>query len=151
MRTDERLPLNLQPLWMLQSLYLPIGEELNRYMLGVRGLREGKYEVWAGGRLLGKWTSERLERGINIASSTADPWAPGGPWDAQGQAVKVLTDMRDELEQTRRSMARTLTEHPRLRNIEKDAGELERKIVKLQREVARPVAVKFEVRRMEEK
>ena len=146
-RTDERLPLNLAPLWMLHGFYMPIGDDLNRYLLAVTGLPEGRYEITAGGRGLGAWSAEELGRGINIASATADPWQPGGPWDAQGHAVKILTDMRDEIAFARRDMKNNLAAHPRIDALGAEASAVEARIVALQRETARPVPVKFVVRR----
>jgi hypothetical protein len=34
---------------------------------------------------------------MNISSATADAWQPGGPWDAQANVVKALTDARHNL------------------------------------------------------
>jgi acetyl esterase/lipase/lysophospholipase L1-like esterase len=147
-RTDERLPLNLHPLWMLQGIYIPIGDDLNRYTLKVSGLAEGRYEVTAEGRPLGKWKSADLNRGVNIASSSADPWRPGGPWDAQGHAVKVFTDMRDELVHARRSMDRDLATHPQITALREKSDAIERSVIELQRATVRPIPVRFEVRRL---
>jgi lysophospholipase L1-like esterase len=69
-RSDERLPLNLAPLWMLQGMYIPISDELNRYLLTVLNLPKGSYEILAGGRQLGKWSAGELSRGVNLASAT---------------------------------------------------------------------------------
>lgn len=145
-RLDERLPLNLAPLWMLNGLYIPIADELNRYMLSVRSFSPGSFEVLAGNRLLGTWTEAELSRGVNIASATADPWTPGGPWDAQGHAVKVLTDMRDEIVFARRGMAENLKAHPRLTELESEADAIERQICEFQRKLVQPVPVEFVVR-----
>jgi acetyl esterase/lipase/lysophospholipase L1-like esterase len=147
-RSDERLPLNLNPLWMLQGAYIPISTELNRYVLGIKGLAAGLYEVMADDRLLGKWKSVDLERGINIASATADPWQPGGPWDAQGHAVKVFTDMRDELVHAQRAMERDLFRHPQISALREQGRAIEARIVELQRATARPVPVQFRVRKV---
>ena len=147
-RTDERLPLNLAPLWMLHGFYIPIGDELNRYLLAATNLPAGRYEVTAGGRLLGQWNADALARGINIASATADAWAPGGPWDAQAHAVKIFTDMRDELAFARRGMNETLTAHPQIESLRARTTAIEESLVALQRETARPVPVKFVVRRI---
>jgi acetyl esterase/lipase/lysophospholipase L1-like esterase len=149
-RSDERLPLNLNPLWMLQAMYIPIGDELNRYMLTVRGLSAGRYEITADGRQLGKWNSADLERGINIASATADPWRPGGPWDAQGHAVKSFTDMRDELVYARRGVERDLTSHPQLAAIRDRTNAIEAGLIELQRETAKPIPVQFRIRKAED-
>jgi len=145
-RLDERLPLNLAPLWMLHGLYIPIGDELNRYLMTVTGLSEGRYEVTAGGRSLGTWKAGDLNRGINIASATADPWQPGGPWDAQAQAIKVFTDMRDELVFARRGLSQYLPSHPLLSELRTKADEIEKSLVAFQKEIARPVPVRFVIR-----
>jgi hypothetical protein len=145
-RLDERLPLNLAPLWMLNGLYIPISDELNRYMLAVTNLKPDRYEILAGGHLLGSWGDAELSRGVNIASATADPWTPGGPWDAQAHAVKVLTDMRDEIVFARRGIAANLTAHPGLNGLEAEADAIERQIAKFQHQIVQPIPVEFVVR-----
>lgn len=150
-RLDERLPLNLAPLWMLQGMFIPIGDELNRYMLTVKNLPAGRHEVLAGARPLGTWTADALSRGINIASATADPWQPGGPWDAQAHAVKIFTDMRDEVVFARRGMTNYLAIHPDIKTLLTKAEALEKDLTELQREVVRPVPVAFMIRKVETK
>jgi lysophospholipase L1-like esterase len=150
-RLDKRLPLNLAPLWMLHGFYIPIGDELNRYLLAIKNLPEGRYEVNAGGRLLGAWQAGELSRGINLASATADPWQPGGPWDAQAHAVKIFTDMRDELALARRGMNETLMAHPRLNSLQNEVTAIEKNLIKLQRDTARPVPVDFIIRKVTQK
>jgi lysophospholipase L1-like esterase len=150
-RLDERLALNLAPLWMLHGFYIPIGDELNRYLLAIKGLPEGRYEVTAGGRLLGAWQAAELSRGVNLASATADPWQPGGPWDAQAHAVKIFTDMRDELALARRGMNETLTANPRLHDLQNEMAVIEKKLINLQRDTARPVPVRFIARKLAQK
>lgn len=149
-RLDAGLPLNLAPLWMLQGMYIPLGEELNSYLLSVKGLPEGRYEVTADGRKLGKWKNTDLERGINIASATADPWQPGGTWDAQGHAVKVFTDMRDEIVHARRDMERDLANHPHFAALQEKATAIEEALIQLQRATVRPVAVQFRLHKVED-
>lgn len=149
-RLDDRLPLNLQPLWTLQGMFIPL-DELNRYELRVKNLPQARYEISAGGRPLGKWSSDALARGVNLSSATADPWVPGGPWDAQAQAVKVFTDMRDELVLARRNIASQLTEHPRLSDLKGRGDAMERNIVELQRATAQPVPVQFVVKPLDRK
>jgi lysophospholipase L1-like esterase len=149
-RNDEGLPLNLHPLWVLQQAFIPIGSELNRFLLTVKNLPEGQYEISAGGRPLGKWKAADLARGVNIASATADPWQPGGPWDAQAHVLKVFTDMRDELVAARRGMEQTMTANPRYDSLRRDALAIEDRIVALQRAVATPVPTKFVIRKAAE-
>lgn len=146
-RLDEGLPLNLQPLWMLNGMFIPFSDDLNRYMLSIRGLERGRYSITAGGRALGTWDADALTRGINIASASADPWVPGGPWDAQGHIVKTLTDMRDEIVFARRQMEQNLTTKPALESMLAKSKVLEETIVELQRETARPVPAKFVVQK----
>lgn len=146
-RTDERLPLNLAPLWLLSGFYIPIQEELNRYLLTVTNLPKGEYQLISSGKQLGTWSAETLAQGLNISSVTTNGWEPGGLWDAQGHVLKVLTDMRDELAVARRNMAETLIAHPKLKLMEARLKSLETSIVKLQREMARPVPMTFEIRK----
>jgi lysophospholipase L1-like esterase len=146
-RLDDRLPLNLAPLWMLHGFYIPIGDQLNRHSLKVANLADGHYDVLAGGRPLGNWSASELSAGISIASATADPWQPGGPWHAQGHAVKALTDLRDTLDFTRRDMATFLEAHPRQKELMKNAAAIEEDLIALQRDLARPVPVDFVIRR----
>lgn len=150
-REDERLPLNLSPFWMLQGMYIPIGNELNRYMLTVAKLQPGEYEISANGRLLGTWSAAALNEGINIASATADPWVPGGPWDAQAHAVKIFTDMRDELALARQGMGQTLNSHPHLKALQTEVDRIEKSIIKLQRTTAHPISTEFVVKKKSRK
>ncbi|MBI3860635.1 MAG: SGNH/GDSL hydrolase family protein [Planctomycetia bacterium] len=96
-RHDEGLPLNQGLFWALNYRFVPIHDELNRYLLSVQKLVPGQYELLVEGRMVGKYSADQLARGVNIASATADPWQPGGPWDAQAAALKNLTDARHEL------------------------------------------------------
>jgi lysophospholipase L1-like esterase len=146
-RLDERLPLNLAPLWLLSGFYIPIQDELNRYLLTVTNLPQGEYALIASGKEVGSWSAERLGAGLNISSVTTNGWEPGGLWDAQGHTLKVLTDMRDAMANTRRGMDATLKAHPRLESLEGKAKVLEKSIVELQREMARPVPMTFEIRK----
>ena len=52
-RLDEGLPLNFGLFGALRFRFVPIPDELNRYMLAVKGLPEGRYEVLADGRRSG--------------------------------------------------------------------------------------------------
>ncbi len=145
-RTDERLPLNLGLLWLLEGRFVPFTEELNGYWLSVTNLTAGEYEILAGGPSLGKWDAKALAAGVNLASATADPWQPGGPWDVQGQTLKVLTDARDEIEFARRGMDQTLTAHPRLPALHARTVGIEQSLIELQRDLCQPVPVSFVIR-----
>jgi len=150
-RLDSRQPLNLQPLWMLMGFHIPITDELNRYGLTVRGLAEGRWEILAGGRPLGTWTASQLADGINLASASGEPWEPGGPWHAQAQLLKTITDLRDEIDWTRRDLPRLLAGHPERDALAEDARKIEDALQSLQRRLARPVDTEFILRRVAEK
>src|SRR6185503_12948296 len=96
-RLDRGLPLNLGILSGLNYRWVSIPEGINRYLLAVTNLPSGQYEIRAENRKLGNVSAERLARGLNISSMTADGWEPGGPWDAQSDIVKELVDARDYL------------------------------------------------------
>lgn len=145
-RHDERLPLNLHPLWMLNARYLPIGEEFNQYLLKVKNLAPGRYAIFAGGRELGDWDASQIAAGLNLASATANGWTPGGVWDAQAQILKVLTDMRDQAEVARRGAEETLGAHPHQAELIRQLAGAEAGLMTLQRNLAAPVPVLFEIK-----
>ncbi len=115
-RLDQALPLNQGIFFALNYRFVPIFDELNRYTLKVDGLVDGRYDVKAGGRKLGVWTSKQLAAGINICSATSDGWQPGDPWNVQANKLKELTDARSQL-----SIARLQS---RLYQSESDAAQL---------------------------
>src|SRR5699024_8764030 len=71
-RLDEGLPINFGPLGVLKFIYLPIPDELNRYMLTVKNLSPGKYDLTVNGRPVGTWSAAEFARGLNISSATPD-------------------------------------------------------------------------------
>ena len=146
-RLDTCQPLNLQPLWMLMGFHIPITDELNRYGMTVHSLSEGRWDVLAGGRLLGTWTAAQLAEGVNLASASAEPWEPGGPWHAQAQILEIITDLRDEIDWTRRDMPRLLSSHPDQRALAQEAESIETSLRSLQRRLAKPVPTEYRIRR----
>ena len=100
-RLDDGLPINFGLFGALQFRYVPVPEELNRYMLTVKNLSEGGYDVTADDRPLGQFTARQLAEGVNLSSATADGWEPGGPWDAQAWILKDMTE-RSQLASSRR-------------------------------------------------
>jgi len=147
-RTDERLPFNFGLLWTLNEAYIPFENELNRYMLTVQDLPQGQYEVTAGGRALGDWSADALARGINIASATTNAWQPGGPWEAQADALKTFTESRNNLAFARLDMEQTLTSNPHLASLRKKTISIEKAIIALQLATAQPAPVKFVIRKV---
>ena len=147
-RLDECLPLNLGPLSGLNYRWIPMPEGINRYLLTVKNLPAGTYEIRAEGRLLGKSTADRLAAGLNISSMTADGWEPGGPWDAQSTVVKELVDARDKLWMGALLRTHFLTTHPQLAELESQTREANEKIGAQQKATAKPYPYHFQIRRV---
>src|SRR5262249_28757400 len=145
-RLDEGLPLHLGIFGPLCYRFIPIPEELDRYMLTVRGLAPGKYAITADGRALGTFTAESLERGLNLCSATADGWQPGGPWDAQANLLIKLTDARGEVAQARKFAGLYTRAHPNRDPLDKQADETDRKLEAPQQPLVKPAPYRFEVR-----
>ena len=146
-RLDNGLPLNLGALSGLQYRWITIPDGINRYMVAVQGLAAGDYEIRAEGRLLGKTTAAQLARGLNLASMTADPWEPGGPWDAQSCIVKELVDARDKLWMSRFMRSRFLANHPQNDVLGMRTKELDDALFAQQHAAAKPYAYRFEIRK----
>src|SRR5262249_40543871 len=82
MRLDEGLPFNQGLFFALHYRFVPIPDELSRYMLRIDNLAAGRYEIKADDRSLGTFTAAQLGKGVNITFATASAWQPGGPWNA---------------------------------------------------------------------
>ena len=145
-RLDEGLPLNLGILGVLQFRFIPIPDQLNRYLLTVRNLPAGRYEIHVEGRLVGTVTERQLHDGLNISSMTADAWEPGGPWDAQAAVLKELTDARDHLFVGNLLRNQFLPEHPQCNALTSQSAKMEERLIALQRDIARPFPYHFEIR-----
>jgi lysophospholipase L1-like esterase len=148
-RLDEGLPLNGEMFFALHFRFVPIHNELNRYLLQVKSLPEGKYDVIVDGRRVSAYTAAQLAAGVNISSATTNGWLPGGPWDAQANILNSLTEARDKLELSARlSVAhlpdQTLTDQY-LERVRSENARLE----ELQRLVARPRPYRFIVQKAE--
>lgn len=149
-RLDEGLPINFGTLGALNFFFIPVPEELNRYMLTVRGLAAGKYDLSAGGRALGRFTERQLAAGLNISSMTANGWEPGGPWDAQAAALKMVTDARMEITGSQAYSKLFLDTHPGMDAVRKETKATLDHLEALQRKYATPVTVHFWVARSAE-
>jgi lysophospholipase L1-like esterase len=71
---------------------IPFTEEMNREMLTVHGLGSGNYSVTIDNKPIGKWTSEQLGAGINLALINTTP-----QYD-QAMTVLLLNEERMALE-----------------------------------------------------
>lgn len=145
-RNDAGLPMNLGILSALQYRFIPVPETLNRYELAVQGLASGRYTVRAEGRLLGTYDAKQLADGVNISSATTDGWVPGGPWDAQSDAVKELVEARDKMWMGGRIRAEYNHNNPDSAGLAKSFARLDDQLTELARTQARPYRYHFEVR-----
>lgn len=147
-RLDAGLPLNRGTFSALDYRWIPIPDGLNRYLLQIDHLPSGKYSIEADGRPVHTVTADELARGINMASMTADPWQPGGPWNVQSDIVKELVDARDKLLQAER--LEQAFESSRF--LAPAGGEayksLDVPLIQLQRQTARPRPYAFEIIRI---
>lgn len=145
-RLDDGLPVNFGVFGALQFQFVPVPEELNRYMLAVRGLPDGRYEILVDGRPLGAFPADRLAAGVNISSATADGWEPGGPWDAQAALLIRLTDARAEVATADRMTDHYLPGHPERQALRRRTAEADARLVDLQRALIQPRPFHFVVR-----
>ncbi len=148
-RLDEGLPLNFGLFGALQFRFIPFPDQLNRYLLTVRELPEGKYEVLADGRKLATYSHKQLAAGVNISFATSDPWQPGGPWDVQSTLVKHLTDSRSQLHLSQIQATAYITNETRLAALAADAAKVNSSLEDLQHKAAQPRKYHFEVRKAE--
>lgn len=145
-RLDEGLPINFGPLGTLNFWFIPIPDELNRYMLIIKNLTEREYEIEVNGRNLGSFKKEALEKGLNISSVTPDPWQPGGPWDVQATLVRYITESRDKLAFTKQRFDDYLKDNPNKPKALKATGEIETRLQELQHIVAQPIPYHFKIK-----
>lgn len=147
-RLDRGLPLNLGIFSALNHRWIPIPDTLNGYRLKVTGLDAGEYELRAEGRLLGKYSAERLARGENIASATSNGWEPGGPWDAQSDAVREIIDARDKAWGGEHFRQQFNGDNPATKKIQRQARTADQDLVTLARSMAKPYPYRFEIRKV---
>jgi lysophospholipase L1-like esterase len=145
-RLDEGLPLNGETFFALHFRFVPIPEELNRYMLTVTSLPPGKYEVAADDRVVGSYSAEQLAKGVNLCSATPDPWLPGGPWSAQANILHSLTESRDKLDMARMLARYHLDGRDVPKELMPEARQANAEMEEMQRLVARPRLYRFVVR-----
>jgi lysophospholipase L1-like esterase len=142
-RLDEGLPLNFGMLQGLKFRFIPIPDELNRYLLAVHGLARGNYQVQADERVLGTFSSAQLEQGVNLSSASPDPWVPGGTWDGQAWLLNMLTNGRAELTLSQRYSADYLKHYAGRAAIDDETTALVKQIETLQRHLAKPATYHF--------
>jgi lysophospholipase L1-like esterase len=148
-RLDEGLPLNAETFFALNFRFIPIPDELNRYVVTVKNLPPGRYTLTADGRGVGTWSAEHFANGINIASATTDGWLPGGPWDAQANILSSLTEARDRLDMARLRANSHLPATKLASEQNTDIAEANSQIETQQREAAKPRPYHFVIERAE--
>ena len=149
-RLDEGLPFNQGLFFGLRYRFIPLPDEMNRYMLTVTNLKPGKYAVTADDRALGTFSADQLRRGLNLASATADGWQPGGPWDAAAWALNYLTESRNEAANVDKLSGEYLKTHPNRDEILAKVANINSRLEQCQRAVARPATYHFVVRAAKE-
>lgn len=145
-RLDEGLPINFGLFGALAYRYIPIPDEINRYMLTVENLKPGRYEVVVDDRLVSVYTQEQLAKGVNLSSATSNPWEPGGPWECQANVLIGVTDARHNLDIARWTSRTYLPENPNLEAMKSQADELNARLETLQRTVVKRTPYRFIVR-----
>jgi lysophospholipase L1-like esterase len=150
-RLDSGLPFNYGLFYALNFRFVPVPGELNRYLLAVKGLAKERYEVAADGRKLGTFTAQQLAAGVNISSSTSDPWQPGGPWSAQASVLQSLTDARHQFATAGVLAGAYLPGSAAAEALRRQSAKTDEDLVALQRAVARPQPYRFVVRPAEGK
>jgi hypothetical protein len=148
-RLDDGLPVNFGVFGALQFRYVPIPDELNRYMVTVARLPAGRYDIQVDGRGLGNFTDTQLAAGLNLSSVTADGWEPGGPWDAEASILIHLTDARDQIAQARRFLDHYLPAHSERSVLHGQSQDINEQIEAVQRTLLKPRPFHFVVRRIE--
>jgi lysophospholipase L1-like esterase len=148
-RTDDRLPFNNGIFYSLHYRFVPVPQQLNRYMLCVKNLAPGRYRLTVSERNVGAYSAKQLATGVNIASATGNVWQSGGPWDAQASVLKSLTDSRHNLAVARR-LSHAWIKNPTPReSLWRQATMVSGRLEQMQREAARPRPYDFVLTRAE--
>lgn len=147
-RLDAGLPFNYGIFFALNYRFIPVPEELNRYMLGVKNLPAGRYRLTVDGRDVGRFTARQLARGVNVSFATGDPWQPGGPWDVQANLLKSLTEARHQLATAELQSRAWGTSKPLDDAFRRHAAETNDRLVAAQRQVVQPQPYRFALTRI---
>jgi hypothetical protein len=142
-RLDEHLPFNQCLFFALRFRFIPMPDEMNRYMLTVTKLKPGKYDLTVDGRGVGTYSADDLSRGVNLAHATADGWEPGGPWEAQAWSLNNLTDARNEAVNVEKMSRLYLSTNPNRSDILKQVASINEQLESAQRAVVKPAKYHF--------
>jgi len=144
-RLDNGLPLDRGALSGLAYRWVPVPDQLNRYLLRIADLAPGDYTLAVDGRTLGKLSAAALATGVNVAAMTPDPWEPGGPWALQSVVVKELVDARDKLLMGESYKVYFNQTKSPANEIRQPFAPLDAQLTDLARQTARPLPYRFKV------
>ena len=96
---EKALPFPVNPAAKSILTQLPIEQDLNREILSVVNLADGKYELLIDGTVAGSYSSGELAKGINLACNESTPQFK------QAQAVAQLNEKRRSTETKLRDYA----------------------------------------------
>lgn len=142
-RLDEGLPLNGETFFALHFRFVPIHDQFNRYLLQVKSLPEGMFDVTVDGRKVSTYSAGQLATGVNISSATPDAWQPGGPWDAQANVLNALTESRDKLDMSRLLAEAHLPGQTVTEQFAAQARTANAQLEEMQRAIAKPRPYRF--------
>lgn len=149
-RLDDGLPFNGGLFYALNFRFVPVIDELNRYLLRVDHLPPGRHVLQIDGQAIGTYTAAQLSTGVNISSATANGWKPGGTWSAQAQVLQALTDARHQLAIAQLLAKLNMPESKLPSELAGSATATDEKLMTLQRQAAQPRPYRF-VLALEEK
>jgi lysophospholipase L1-like esterase len=90
-RKDKALPMPIPSDWRPILPYVNDLKDLNYYGLKVTGLNGGKYTLSIDGKLVGDYTAEELNKGVNLGNAAM------GPLFDQGQDVFKMIRAKNEI------------------------------------------------------
>jgi lysophospholipase L1-like esterase len=146
-RKDDGIPLTFGYFsWISTNRWIPFDTQLNRYMLIVKNLPAGTYDINVDGRQIEPLTASQLSFGANLSRRLPTTgWSPGGPWDAQSQTLMMLTVARNQTRTALTLINAYLVENENLNNINQRANLLNTKFEGLQRKLVTPTWYRFEL------
>jgi lysophospholipase L1-like esterase len=145
-RLDQGLPLNFGAFGAFRYRFIPIPEEINRYMLTVKSLKPGKYDIKVDERAIGAFSADDLNQGVNLCSATVSGWDPGGPWEAQAWLLNDLVKARFQAISTERAYSDYLKHHPQREELKLNTDAVNEKLEQLERKMAQPQTYHFVIR-----
>jgi lysophospholipase L1-like esterase len=147
-RLDDGRPISLGRFAAYTVLrWLPYSDELNRYMLAIRNLAAGRYEIAVDGRAIGTVSDRELAAGVNLAALCVSGWDPGSTWESHADVLAFLTDARDALRAASHVSLAFLSHQRTVRRLlQRTEGAIAR-TERARRAAAQPEPIGFAVRR----